>query len=164
MNTELRQMVLLQVSFCELHIDMLKQMLLGFPWHMMKTYLSLLVILICDYFFHHNDEILTSAIKLCVVCIQTLTHQESLNHWRKRRLRCISNPANLIIGCSFGKLNAENISSGYSDVVLPYGALVHTCTKDAAFENMCYFTEKYIKFSKMVIKKQLQFDSVLDSY
>ena len=35
-KNELRQKVLLQVSFHELHIYMLKKLLLGFPWHTTK--------------------------------------------------------------------------------------------------------------------------------
>ena len=97
-NTEIRQKVFLLVSFRELHIDMLKQKLLGFPWHMMKKYLSVLVILIFDYFFRHNCEILTIAIKLFVVytiCIQAITHQELLKNWHKRRLR-LGGPAHTL--------------------------------------------------------------------
>ena len=56
-KTKLRQNELLQLSVRELHIYMLKNMLLGFPWHMAKNYLSVLLILLLDYCLHHNDEI-----------------------------------------------------------------------------------------------------------
>ena len=46
MNTEIRQKVLLQVSVHELHIDTIKKMLLGFPWHTIIMEISVLVILI----------------------------------------------------------------------------------------------------------------------
>ena len=62
-NIELRQKVILQVSFRELHIDMLKNMLLVFPWNMTKKDLSVLVILFFNYIFDHNYERLPSAIK-----------------------------------------------------------------------------------------------------
>ena len=45
-NTELRQKVLIQVSFRKLHIHKIKKMLLGFPWHIIKNYLSILMIMI----------------------------------------------------------------------------------------------------------------------
>ena len=47
-----------------------------------------------------------------------------------------------------GQLNAENIFSRYSDVVLPGGESIHPCAKDATFSSMCDFPEKYIKLPK----------------
>ena len=45
-NTELRQKVFLQMYVRELHIDMQKNMLLGFTWHTMIMEMSVLVILL----------------------------------------------------------------------------------------------------------------------
>ena len=47
-KAELRKKVILQVSFCELYIYILKKMLLGFPWHTIKQDFSVLVILLLD--------------------------------------------------------------------------------------------------------------------
>ena len=48
MNTEIHQRVILQVSVRELHIDVLKKMLLDFPWHTDLKDLSVLVILLLN--------------------------------------------------------------------------------------------------------------------
>ena len=53
-NTELHHKVLLQVSFPELHKYIIKMILMVFPWYVIKKYLFVLVILIFNYFFHHN--------------------------------------------------------------------------------------------------------------
>ena len=45
-KTELLQKVLLHVSVRVLHIYILKKMLLGFLWHMMKKYYSVLIIML----------------------------------------------------------------------------------------------------------------------
>ena len=66
-NTELCHKVLLQVSVHELHIEILKDMLLGFPWHIMKKDLFILFIMLFDYFFHQNYKIRPRSIKLYVV-------------------------------------------------------------------------------------------------
>ena len=44
-------------------------------------------------------------------------------------------------------MNAENISSIYSNDVITYGDPIHKDAKDAAFSNMCDFPEN-IKFPK----------------
>ena len=62
-NTVQGQKVLLRVSVCELHLDMLKNMIQGFPWHIMKNYMSVLVILLFGYFFCHNYKRCPSSIK-----------------------------------------------------------------------------------------------------
>ena len=80
-NNELLQKVLLRVSFRELHIDMLKNMLLGFPWHMMKNDLPVLVVQLFYEFFFNNYKIWPSAIKLCVV-----TKYVSITEHTKSRL------------------------------------------------------------------------------
>ena len=66
-KTELCQKMLLQVSICELNIDMLKKYATGFPWNVLKNDLYVLVILIFNYFLHLNYKIQHSIIKLCVV-------------------------------------------------------------------------------------------------
>ena len=43
-----------------------RSMLPGFPYHMMKNYCSILVIIIFGYFFHQNYLRLHGFIKLCV--------------------------------------------------------------------------------------------------
>ena len=63
-KTELLQKVLLQVSVCELHKDMLKNMLLDFPWNMTNKELSVLVILIFDYFLHQNLQKVTQSYQI----------------------------------------------------------------------------------------------------
>ena len=67
LHTVLLQKLLLQVYVRELHIDMIKKMLLGFLWHTTNKDLSILVILLFDYFFHQNYKIWPSTIKLFVV-------------------------------------------------------------------------------------------------
>ena len=57
----------------------------------------------------------------CKICIQAGTYHESLNHWCKRKLRCIKNNTKYLSGGSVEKLNAENIASVNSDVVLHDG-------------------------------------------
>ena len=66
-NTELRQKVLLQVSVHEVHMDIKKNTLLGFPLHTTKNEWSVLVILILDWFSQQNYKRWLSAIKPCVV-------------------------------------------------------------------------------------------------
>ena len=51
-KTKLCQNVLIQVSVRELHIDILKNMLLGFPWNMTKKEFTVLVIMLFDHFLH----------------------------------------------------------------------------------------------------------------
>ena len=46
------------------------------------------------------------------------------------------------------KLNAENVSSIYSEFALPDIELICPCFKDASFASMFECPDKYIKFSK----------------
>ena len=80
-KTELCQRVLLQVSICELHIDMQNKYSTGFPWHMVKRGLSILVIPLFGNFFQHNQKIQHSAIKICMVekYSSRLEHTKSLS-------------------------------------------------------------------------------------
>ena len=57
----------------------------------------------------------------CKICIQDGTYQDPLNHWGKRRLIYIKKQENLLTSGSVEQLNAENISSIYSYIVLPEG-------------------------------------------
>ena len=65
----------------------------------------------------------------CKICIQAGTYQEFLNHCCKWRLRYINNHANSLTRVSVEQLNAENIASRYSDVVLPDGETIHPRAK-----------------------------------
>ena len=56
-NTELSHKVITRVSVYGIHIDMLKKFLLDCTWHMMKSDLSVFVILLFNYFFHLKYEI-----------------------------------------------------------------------------------------------------------
>ena len=51
------------------------------------------------------------------ICIQAGTYQESLNHWRNRRLRYIKNHTNSLTRGSVEKLNVENI---FLDILMFY--------------------------------------------
>ena len=84
----------------------------------------------------------------CKICIQAVTYQDSLNYWRKRRLRYINNRENSLTRGSVEQLNAENIFSRYSDVVLPDVESIHSRAKDSEFSSMCDFLEIYIKLPK----------------
>ena len=46
-------------------------------------------------------------------------------------------------------MNAENIASRYSDVVLPDGKEIHPSSKYAEFSSMCDLSDKGIKFPKL---------------
>ena len=72
-------------------------------------------------------------------------------HWCKQQLRYIKKNANSLTRGLVEQLNAENISSRYSDVVLPDGEPIHPHAKDASFSNMCDFPDKDINFSKVVM-------------
>ena len=85
----------------------------------------------------------------CKTCIQAVTYQDSLNHWRKWRLRYIKNNENSITRESFKELNVENIFSKYSYVVLPDVEPIHPCAKDDAFSSMCDFPENNINLRKL---------------
>ena len=89
-KTELQEKVLLQVSILELNIDIIKKMLLGFPSHTIKHYLFVLVILGFCWFFYHNDERWTSAVKLFMVKKYTSRIEHTKNRW----LRYINDYAN----------------------------------------------------------------------
>ena len=56
-KTEQCLKVLLQVSVHELHIYIPKKMVLVFPWHTMKKYLSLLMIMLFNDFLLQNYKI-----------------------------------------------------------------------------------------------------------
>ena len=84
----------------------------------------------------------------CKIFSQDGTHQELLNHWRTRRLRYIKNNANSLTMGSVEQLNAENIFSIYSDVVLPGGKSIHPRAKYVAFTSMCDSPQKYINMPK----------------
>ena len=49
------------------------------------------------------------------------------------------------------KLNAEDIASIQSKVLLPDAEPIHPHAKDDTFENMCDCTDKHIKFSKVLM-------------
>ena len=70
------------------------------------------------------------------ISIHDVTYQEPLDHWCKRILRYIRNHANSLQRGSVEKLNAENIFSRYSDVVLTHRESIHPHVKDA--ENWQY--------------------------
>ena len=84
----------------------------------------------------------------CKICIHYGTYQESLNHWRKRRLIYINNNSNLSTRGSVEKSNSENIFYRYGHVVLIDREKIHPCAKYATFASMCDFPEKYIKLPK----------------
>ena len=54
-KTEQHHRVLLQVFVCEIHKDMINIHIIGFTWYMMKKGLYVLVIIIFDFFSHHNQ-------------------------------------------------------------------------------------------------------------
>ena len=46
------------------------------------------------------------------------------------------------------KLNVDNISSRYSEILSPGGEPIHTRAKCSQFVSMCYYSDKDIKFPK----------------
>ena len=79
-KTEIRHRVLIQVYVCELHIYMLNKYDTGFPCHMMKDDLSVLVILFFNYFLRLNYKIQHSIIKLFVVVKYASNPEHTKNH------------------------------------------------------------------------------------
>ena len=88
--------------------------------------------------------------RVCKICIQAGTYQELLIHWHKRRLRCITNHANLITEGPVEQLNAESIFSRYSDILLTNGEPIYPRAKDAAFYSMCDFPDKVFMCVKLL--------------
>ena len=119
---------------------MLKNVLLSFPWHIMKKNFSTLVIMLFDLLFHRNYKILPSAVKLCVVT--------EYARWIKQRLRHIKSHSNSLTRGSVEQFNAEIIFSRYSDVVLPDGESIYPRAKDSAFYSMYDFPDKDTKLSE----------------
>ena len=87
----------------------------------------------------------------CEICIQAGTYQESLNYWRKHILKYINNHKHPLTRISVEQLNAENIFSINSDVVLPDGESVHLRAKYAVFSSMCDFPGKRYQVAKVVM-------------
>ena len=85
-KTEIRQNVLLWVSVSELNIDILKNILLDFPWYNTKNKFSVLVILVFGWFFRHSLKNWPSAIKLFVVA----QYSSKLEHTKIRLIIGIS--------------------------------------------------------------------------
>ena len=48
-------------------------------------------------------------------------------------------------------MDAKKISSIYSDVVLPVGETIHPRARYSVFASMCEFSDKDIKFTKVVM-------------
>ena len=143
-KTEIRQKVLLQVSISELHIYMFLKTFTGF--YMAYDYNGNFRISDYDFWLIIPPQLRKMNQRHKVMCgcktwIQNGTYQESLNHWRKLQLRYIKNHPNSLTRGSVEKLNAENIFSIYSDVVLPDWESINPHAKYSVFFSMCEFTE-----------------------
>ena len=95
--TEMHQEVLLQVSVIEMHMYILKNRLLGFPWHIMKkeftvfSYYALQLIIQPQLGKMNQRHQIMYDYK---ICIQAGTCQEFLNNLRKGHLGYIKNKEN----------------------------------------------------------------------
>ena len=146
--------MLLQISVREIHIDMLKI----YDTRFSMAYDEKGLVRICNSYIWliippvlqnmtQNYQIMCGYEK----CIKGGTYQELLNHWRKWRLKYITNYDNSLTGVPVEQLNTENIFSRYSDVVLTDEEPIHSRSKDAVFSILCDFSDKDIKLSKVVM-------------
>ena len=140
LKTKLRQKVLLQASVHELQMYMLKIYATGFSMaydekeRVCISYSNLWLLLPPKLLKMTQLHQIRCGWK---IFIRSGSFKESLNNWRKRQLIYLEDHENSLTRGSVEKLNAGNIASRYSDVLLPGREPIHPLAKDDTFASMC---------------------------